>query len=535
MSESDAPSRVRTMREWTFTTSQSYPEPFVDVRVTATFSDPYGNVSTIEAFHDGNATWRVRFNPGVPGRWTWTIASVPPNPDFDRHGEFEVEPAEVRGFWRSVPGQAWGFSYESGEPIFVLGDTTYHLFGMAHDSADGARQVRAFMERRAEQGFNLLRIRVPVSSFHPPDGHNTWQTRRLWPWGGSEQLPRFDQFNLEYFRAVDTVMRCAGELGIGIEMIMEAWGNEFPFNSRSIFVAEWEEIWLRYLIARYDAFTSVAFWTLANEYEYYPNGDWHYTPVADRWAIRIAHLLRRIAPHGHIVAIHNGPRTPSFAERFGSDPQVIDTVMFQDWGDRSADGGWLATGIEEQIAQSLDGWPGTAILSEYGYEFNPELPRIMLSHEHCGPDHTRRGAWRGAMSGLGIIHGFENSWGPFQVLDQDQPGLEYLLHLRHVFTKVVPFERLRPVARLARSNNARPGKRPLAMASPERDIIVIYLPVGGDVTMEMDLEAFTGEWFDPRTGQLVDGGRRSGATFSPPQQPKGDRPDDWVLVLRKGS
>lgn len=530
MSEPSTP--VRTMREWSFTTERTYPEAFVDVRVIATFTNPFGAESTIETFHDGDANWRVRFNPGMRGRWTWSLASVPPNPDFDRHGEFEVEPAEVRGFWRSTPGKAWGFSYESGEPVFVLGDTTYHLFGMADDRDEGARAVRAFMERRAEQGFNLLRVRVPVSSFHHPDGYNTWQTRRLWPWGGSEQLPRFDQFNLEYFRTVDTVMRWADELGIGIEMIMEAWGNEFPFNSRSIFVAEWEEIWLRYLIARYDAFGSVACWTLANEYEYYPNGDWHYTPLADRWAIRIGHLIRRIAPHGHIVAIHNGPRMPPFAKRFGSDLQVIDTVMFQDWGDRSRDGGWLATGIEDQIKQSLSSWPGTAILSEYGYEFNPDLPPMMLSHQHCGPDHTRRGAWRGAMSGLGIIHGFENSWGPFAVLERDQPGLAYLLHLRHFFTELVPFERLRPVAGLARSNGARPGYGPLTMATPERDIVVVYLPANGDVMIEMDLEAFTGEWFDPRTGEPRRAAASAGATFTPPETGAADRPDDWVLVLR---
>ena len=534
---SESSTHIRTMREWTFTTAYQYTAPFVDVRVTATFTDPSGSESMIEAFHDGDATWRVRFNPRVPGRWTWRLTSVPPNPDFDQQGAFEVEPAEVRGFWCSTPGKAWGFSYESGEPVFVLGDTTYHLFGMVHDSEAGAADVRAFMECRAEQGFNLLRVRIPVSSFHPPDGHNTWQTRRLWPWGGSEQLPRFDQFNLEYFRTVDTVMRWADEQGIGIEMIMEGWGNEFPFNSRNIFVAEWEELWLRYLVARYDAFGAVAFWTLHNEYEYYPNGDWHYQSngaVCDRWAIRIGHLMRWIAPHGHIIAIHNGPVMPSFGKRFASDPHVIDTVMFQTWGTTDEEEGWLAAGIDEQIPKSLGDWPGSALLSEYGYEFNPELPRMMLSHEHCGPDHTRRGAWRGAMSGLGVVHGFENSWGPFQVLDQDQPGLASLLQLRRFFTEVVPFERLRPVAGLAHGNDPRRGYQPLALATPEQDIVVVYLPTGGEVTLDFDVEGWAGQWLDPRIGDLIDGGVLAGTVFSPPERPQGEHPDDWVLILRQG-
>lgn len=173
---SDPSTPVRTMREWSFVTSHHYPEPFTDVTVTATFTDPSGATSTIEAFHDGDATWRVRFNPGVPGRWSWMLGAIPPNPDFDRHGAFEVEPAEVRGFLRSTPGKGWGFTHDSGEPVFIFGDTVYHLFGMAHNSEEGARDVRSFMVRRAEQGFNLLRVRLPVSYFHPPDGHNTWQT-----------------------------------------------------------------------------------------------------------------------------------------------------------------------------------------------------------------------------------------------------------------------------------------------------------------------------------------------------------------------
>ena len=38
---------------------------------------------------------------------------------------------------------------------------------------------------------------------------------------------------------------------MGIEMIMEAWGFEFPFNHRAVFTAEYEALWLRYLIAHY--------------------------------------------------------------------------------------------------------------------------------------------------------------------------------------------------------------------------------------------------------------------------------------------
>jgi hypothetical protein len=122
--------------------------------------------------------------------------------------------------------------------------------------------VHRFLARRAEQGFNLLRIRLPVSEFHPVDGYNVWQTRSLWPWRGSPQSPRFGEFNLDYFRTVDTVVAECERLGIGIELILEAWGFEFPFNNRTVFTAAWEDLWIRYIVARYDAFNAVWFWQL---------------------------------------------------------------------------------------------------------------------------------------------------------------------------------------------------------------------------------------------------------------------------------
>ncbi|MEJ7902332.1 MAG: DUF5060 domain-containing protein [Thermomicrobiales bacterium] len=233
---------VRNTHEWSFQTDHHYANPFTGVTVWATFTAPSGSASTIEAFHDGDGTWMIRFNPGEPGTWNWQVESTPPNPDFTQSGAFEAIPGDTRGFLRSTPDEAWGFAFESGEPVFIFGDTAYHLFGMAHNSDEGLDAVKRFMERRAAQGFNLLRVRLPVSPFHPVDGYSTWQTRSLWPWHGSEQAPRFDQFNLDYFRTVDAVVEHAEALGIGIEMIMQAWGFEFPFNSRQIFTAEWEEL-----------------------------------------------------------------------------------------------------------------------------------------------------------------------------------------------------------------------------------------------------------------------------------------------------
>ncbi|MFP3895917.1 MAG: DUF5060 domain-containing protein, partial [Anaerolineales bacterium] len=268
----ESPKRVqrREVGEWVLHTEKVYDNPFADVIVEAAFEAPSGQTFTVPGFYDGENTWRVRFNPAEAGRYSFRMVSRPENPDLTGEGTFQVEDGEKQGYLQATPDQGWGFSYESGERVFLLGDTTYNLFGMAHCGED----VEGFLTRRAEQGFNLFRVRVPVSPFHPPEGYSTWQDRRTWPWGGSEQKPLFDRFNLDYFQSVDGVVREAEGLGLGFEMIMEAWGFEAPFDRRDIFTAEWEQFWMRYLVARYDAFNCVYFWTLMNEYEYYPDGDW---------------------------------------------------------------------------------------------------------------------------------------------------------------------------------------------------------------------------------------------------------------------
>ncbi len=526
----DGPKTIacRTVGEWTLRHAHAYPTPFVDVTIEASFTSPSGRVTTVPGFHDGKDIWRVRFNPGEAGTWRWRITSRPHAAALSGEGTLEVTPRASQGFLRATPGKAWGFTYESGAPAFLFGDTCYNLFGMAHCGGD----VEGWLRRRKSQGFNLLRIRVPVSPFHHPEGYSEWQTRSCHPWGGSETRPRFDQFNLEYFASVDRIVRLCEELEIGIEMVMEAYGFEFPFNSRAIFTAEWEELWLRFLIARYDAYTCLYFWTPLNEYEYYPNGDWNYKVAADLWAIRIARWIKATAGHGHIVTMHNGPRLPPFAERFRADPEAVDAIMYQEWGTRDREQGWLAIGIEDMIGKAFAGWRGSAVFSEFGYERNPDFQLKLPSHEFCDRDHSRRSVWRGAFCALCVIHGFENSWGPWMELGEDQPGLADFVVFRKFFTELVDFARLRPAPELLARADRPPGHGALAMASAERDIIVAYLPAGGAVAFAAELGGHALRWFDPRSGALTPAAAGANG-FTPPTIGPADRPHDWVLLAMK--
>ncbi|MFE4605657.1 DUF4038 domain-containing protein [Kitasatospora indigofera] len=485
------------LAEWVLEARERHLNAYTDVVVLAEFRGPAGQVRTIEGFYDGER-FRVRFSPDEAGPWHVRVTSRPHDDGLSLAASFEVLPG-AGGPARAVPGTGWGFTDAQGRPLFVLGDTAYHLFAMAHCGAD----VSGYLRRRREQGFDLIRVRVPVSPFHPPDGHNDWQTRSCWPWGGSPQYPLFDRFDAAWFATVDRVVGEASRIGIGLELVVEGWGMEFPFNARGQFTAEWEDLWLRHLVARYDAWDSVWIWTLMNEYEFYPDGVPRYERVADLWALRMARRLKQLAPHGKAVAVHNGPAGPPFAERFAVDPGAVDAVMVQSWGSHDAEEGWLATGLETRIGELLAGWEGSALLSEYGYERNPGLPLTFPLHEFCDVGHTRRGAWRGAMSGLGVVHGFDNTWGPFLNLQDDQDGVAALVHLARFFREHVDFHRLRPAPGLVTGPPAAEGRSALVLRDPGAGTVVVYLPVGGHVRLTgLGAPTAAVRTYDPRTGVL---------------------------------
>jgi hypothetical protein len=95
----------RTVAEWPLSSRRAYASPFADIAVDVTFTSPSGRDLRIPAFYDGAVTWRVRFNPGEPGRWGFQSRSVPSDPALEHQGAFNVTPRQARGFLTATPGQ----------------------------------------------------------------------------------------------------------------------------------------------------------------------------------------------------------------------------------------------------------------------------------------------------------------------------------------------------------------------------------------------------------------------------------------------
>lgn len=563
--------------------AHSFRRPFADVRVQAKFTAPSGRICWVDGFHTGgrrrpvgtdpdepwlgndafhvteDGTWSVRFAPDEPGEWHYSCSSLPHDDGLTAQGTLIVNAdPSAKGFLIADRSTGWGFRWKDGTPVFLMGDNLFNIFAYAHCGYD----ARAVLEHRKAQGFNVVRARAHCSNFHEPDRLFYWMNRDCWPWGGTAQSPRFDEFNLDYFGSVDQVVRLCEELGMGIDLILEAWMFEFPFNDRARFTAEDEELWIRYIVARYGAFRSIWMWTIANEHAYYPNGHRRMHPrdvddtLPDRWAARLARLVKSADPHGHPVGVHTlgdwavstrsaGGDVPrrhpghahivglpgaTIAERLQGYPE-IDVLGFQEWGicDERA---WTGAGIDEGVRRQAQNAKQVTVLAEYGIESVPGLP-MFAPRRFLLRDHTRRGGWRGCFSGVFIMCGFENSWGHIMTLQPDADGAADMVHLRRFFEEIAPFPSLRVcdgVVDGLRTDIA--GGAALCLANPTLDLIAVYLPVGGGVSFRLpSLEGFHGAWFDPRTGTLHPIDSRVPSKGLVP--PGGTDADDWAMVLSR--
>ena len=69
----------------------SHGNPFVDVELSARFTDDRGNGTSVGGFYDGEGVYRIRFQAPQAGRWTYVTASTARSLDGLR-GAFEVGP-----------------------------------------------------------------------------------------------------------------------------------------------------------------------------------------------------------------------------------------------------------------------------------------------------------------------------------------------------------------------------------------------------------------------------------------------------------
>ena len=148
--------------ELTFKSGVSYTNPLHEAEMRVLFVSPLGETNRVYGFWDGGKTWRVRFQPGFPGRWTYyTMCSDTANrglheqtgtflctatkgeASFDLHGPVQVARSQKH------------LEHADRTPFLWLGDAAWSA-ALKSSPADWDELVQT----RAKQKFNAVQWRL---------------------------------------------------------------------------------------------------------------------------------------------------------------------------------------------------------------------------------------------------------------------------------------------------------------------------------------------------------------------------------------
>jgi hypothetical protein len=225
-----------------------------------------------------------------------------------------------------------------------------------------------------------------------------------WPYVG--QPPRdwdFTRFNPEFFRHYEKRIAQLRDLGIEADVILFNPYGKFGFETMT---AEQDELYVRYVVARFGAFRNV-WWSLANEYDFLrtkTDADWN----------RIGELIQKIDPFRRLCSIHNG------TEIFDQSKYWITHVSMQNG---------IAVETPGSAQMYRDPWRKPVVYDEVKYEGDAKFRWADL--DGFGMVHR---FWCGTAGGTYVGHGDyfntldEDTWTSFggKILGTSTPRLAFL-------------------------------------------------------------------------------------------------------------
>lgn len=482
---------------------------FEDINVL--FSSPTGCKHKVRAFYYDNDIRKVRFTPNETGLWQYYAYTLRDNHEYsiDR-GIFKCIDSDKKGFVKINAEKPYKFEYSNGEPVFLSGDTCYSLLLL-----DREKQRIPYLKRRSEQGFNFFRF-MTFFGIGKEDKH-------AMSYNTDGELI----INALYFKRMDELMEDLFRFGCGAEMIIfnlyeDMTGDMLVQNGWN----EQKEVkWFKYLVDRYGAYTNLFYWTIANEFDLYPDGKYRLDIPEDiEWYRKITRTVKMQDIYQHPVAVHpvntfecpSGGPLDSPGYDFGNCASV-DIVMNQVHGfvtprDGYYDGNGI--GIESKVLADRK-YNKPVIIGEFGYEFNNLIKRGM----NVSTRMQLMQAWRIIMGGGYFAAGFRGSCGcsfitAFDIENNGCPGATLISVLNSFFRVHTRFNELEPHWEFVDKPN-------LCIASPCEEYVVFVIRDGKyvkpgmpDNTAVVDLSdcngVFAVEWLDIYTGEYIIAGNING-------------------------
>ncbi len=470
------------------TTTNKYPNPYLDVWLNTTFEGPNATSITIDGFWDGGNIWKVRMSPNEVGLWNYTTYSNDEQLN-NKIGSFNAIPSNNKGYIIRDPINRFAFKRSNGGNVLLMGDTNWNAMSDVNGSLNYLT-YKQYVDNRSNQKFNFIRsYMVPFYSAANDSSHYNEGGRAFEPWDP-------DNLNPKYFQEVDKRINYANSKGIAVFLTIggdEKIMTDF-FETNNVKM----ERYIQYIAARFSAYNIA--WEGRAEFE--EQGS---ITSAVNQANMIGNSLEKYDPYGHIQSMH----TIDSNNELGNEPW-LDWIMHQsrDWSMIRKDRKYNKPILNEEFY-----YENSSAGATYNHHVNAEI--------------LRKGAWNVMMNGAsGLAYGNTGTYNsrsqPFKGIEYSRsPGANYMTYLYNFWSNTHYWE-LNPNDIIVKKGIAS------AVVYPGNEYI-FYLPNGGSIVL--DLSTFNGtlnmEWFDPRTGNIegksmVQGGIRN---FTSPDL------NDWVLHL----
>lgn len=508
--------------EQTFTSSKDYDNAVQQIKVKVEFTSPSGNKRTLLGFWDGGRAWHVRFSPDEQGGWTYktTCSDQGNNGLHDQTGSFQcVKNNSNLSLFRHgelrLSGNKRYIEHTDGTPFFWLADTVWcgPLFADLDD-------WNIFLKDRVEKEFTAIQFVL-----------TQWRMTRTDAAGnpaftGKEKVA----VNVAFFQRMDKYVDAINDAGLlAVPVLLWAIrGEENP----GYFLPEDQKIVLaEYMIARYGAHQVI--WFLG--------GDGNYSGGrAETWK-RIGRAV--FNQDQHRLATQHVRGKSWIGKEFRNEPWFSFIGYQSGHGDDEGTFRWLNQGPPATEWNNKPGLP--VINTEPNYEAHNGYTHRKVHNDHS----VRRAAYWSLLVSptAGVTYGGQGIWGwhtkvqvpaahnsaglgsPWHIA-KDLPGALSMKYL-HQFFKSIEWWRLIPEQELLAEQ---PGKEDAskfiaAAKSKADDLLVVYLPEGGPVTVKTDSlkKGLAARWYHPRTGGWLDAGK----VAKPRQTFKTADKNDWILLI----
>jgi hypothetical protein len=488
--------------------------PFEDASLTGSLESEDGSKHwKVEGFADSDngSIFRIRFMAPIAGAYKYSVTYKQGGFEKSAGGTFQAVEAHRRGILAVDPDYPWHFIWQgTGEHFFFNGTTAYWLVGWRDDHV-----IQYSVERLHRLKVNRLRVtiagREAMALFGEPvmTGPNWTVFVAAWPAQNAEDPfhPGFDysRFNLSYWQKFDRMLKFARDRDMVISLVLDMNDSRVHPDAGS----EDERRFIRYAIDRFGAFSNIT-WDMGDDLDSYRD---------EKWTHDTGMFIQERDPYRHLETSH--PAVSNDHQDRASSWFAF--TSYQEWSRNQH-----ALMLESRKLQEKTGRIIPQTNEEYGYE--DHYPHWAAPGSDS-PDVLRRTAWDIAMAGAYGTSGESarrgtNIWpdtGGGWLNGRGDDTQTMFLGYGHMVDFFTSFEwwKTNPHDELVNNGNycvADPGKT-----------YAVYLPHGGNVTVQLRPGHYKATWFSAMTGEKIDLPSIEGTSWTSPTAPD---QNDWALLIQ---